>query len=614
MSEAVESRARILIIDDEKHIRTILREVLGDYYECHTAASAEEGLETLRASGFSIVISDVMMSGISGLEMVPQILTLAPDTVVIMMSGAHTIETAIDAMRVGAFDYITKPFDLRHVEAAVRRALDHHDLRLAKRQYETQLEQRVRERTAELLKTTDELQEQIKERNRAEERLTYLAYHDALTTLPNRSLFKDRLAQAMMVAERDKQMLAVLLFSIDQFKNIGDTLGPAMQDQLVCDVADRLKNNTREGDTLGYWGGDEFVLLLTHLTGAADAAEISRRIQLVLEPRFELDEHEVHVTASMGIGLSPEDGQDGETLMKNAGAALFRARANGGNTYEFYTADMNAQALKRLTLENKLRRAIERGEFVVYYQPKVDLVTWKIVGAEALVRWIEPEVGLVSPAEFIPLAEDTGLIVQIGEWVLRAACKQTKLWHSEGFDRLGISVNLCARQFQQHDLLSTIVGILEQSHLEPKYLELEITESSIMTNADFAVRVLNELKELGIRVSLDDFGTGFSSLGYLKRLPIDILKIDQAFVRDVTTDPDDAALVMAIITLAHNLRLKVIAEGVETEEQLRFMRLLRCDEIQGYFFSKPLPANEFSNLLTQGGNKNPDRQELVSAA
>jgi EAL domain-containing protein (putative c-di-GMP-specific phosphodiesterase class I) len=270
---------------------------------------------------------------------------------------------------------------------------------------------------------------------------------------------------------------------------------------------------------------------------------------------------------------------------------------------------MNSKALKRLTLENNLRRAIEREEFIVYYQPKVDVNNWQIVGAEALVRWKHPELGLVSPAEFIPLAEDTGLILPIGNWVFRSACNQVKQWHNEGFHSLAISINLCARQFQQEHLTSMVVEILEQSKLDPKYLELEITESSIMTNVDFAVKVLTELQKMGIRVSVDDFGTGFSSLGYLKRLPIDVLKIDQSFVRDVTTDPDDAALVMAIITLAHNLRLKVIAEGVETEEQLRFLRLLRCDEIQGYLFSRPLAAVDFRKLLFRHKNAVQDAHE-----
>jgi diguanylate cyclase (GGDEF)-like protein len=614
MLPTVETRPSILIIDDEEHIRKILCEILRDDYDCESVSSAEEGLETLRENSFSLVISDVNMTGISGLEMVPQILTIAPDTVVIMMSGAQTIETAIDALRVGAFDYITKPFDMRHVEAAVRRALDHYELRLAKRNYESQLEEKVRERTADLLRTTEALQEQITRRNRAEEQVAYLAYHDALTTLPNRTLFKDRLAQALLVAERDKQMLAVLLLSLDQFKNVSDTLGPAMADQLICDVAGRLKSGTREGDTLAYWGGDEFVLLLTQLTGADDAVDIAGRVQLILEPRFDLGGHEIHLTGSIGIGLSPVDGQHEESLMKNAGAALFKAKEQGGNSYRFYTTNMNAKALERLTLENKLRRAIERNEFIVYYQPKVDVNTWQIVGAEALVRWQNPEVGLVSPAEFIPLAEETGLIVPIGNWVSRVACTQIKQWHSEGFDSLGISVNLCARQFQEKDLVSSVVEILSQSRLDPKFLELEITESSIMTDADFAVKVLTELKALGIRVSVDDFGTGFSSLGYLKRLPVDILKIDQSFVRDVSTDPDAAALVMTIISLAHNLRLKVIAEGVETEEQLRFLRLLRCDEIQGYLFSKPLPAEEFRALLIKAQTGNLERAQLVPAA
>jgi diguanylate cyclase (GGDEF)-like protein len=613
MSQPIESKRHILVIDDEEHIRKILCEILGDSYECETASSAEEGLASLRGKEFSLVVSDVNMSGISGIEMVPQILALAPNTVVIMMSGAQTIETAIEAMRVGAFDYFTKPFDMRHVEAAVRRALDHYDLRVAKRQYENQLEEKVRERTAELLQTTAALQEQIQERNRAEARVNYLAYHDVLTSLPNRTLFEDRLAQALMAAERDKKMLAVLLLSLDQFKNVSESLGPAMKDQLVLEVAQRLRDNLREADTLAYWGGDEFVLLLAQPSDADAALDTARRIQQVIEPRFSFEGHEVYLTASIGIGLTHGDGIDSESLMKDAGAALFQAQQSGGNTHQFYTTGMNAKALKRLTMEHKLRRALERDEFIVYYQPKVDVNTWQIVGAEALIRWKDPEIGLVSPAEFIPLAEDTGLIIPIGDWVLRIACAQVAQWHAEGFKQLGISVNLCARQFQQQDLMSRIVETLKQTELPASHLELEITESSIMTNADYAIRVLRELKKLGIRVSVDDFGTGYSSLGHLKRLPIDILKIDQSFVRDVTTDPDDAALVMTIITLAHNLRLKVIAEGVETEEQLRFLRLLRCDEIQGFLFSKPVPADEFRELLIRNQTSSFERQ-LVSAA
>lgn len=597
MTKAAENREAILIIDDEPQIRTVLCEMLADGYDCQSAGSAEEGLELLRAREFALVVSDVTMAGISGLEMVPQILSIAPDTVVVMMSGAQTIETAVEAMRVGAFDYLMKPFDLPHVEVLIRRAVDHHSLLLAKRHYESQLEALVQQRTTDLLKTTEALKEEIAERNRVEERLNYLAYYDVLTTLPNRILFKDRLSQALMLAQSEGQILAVLILSLDRFKNINDTLGPAMADRLVGSVAERLKRVIREGDTLGYWGSDEFVFLLRQLNSTEDAMEIAGRIQSALQAKLEVDDHEFYVTASIGIGLYPFDGLNDETLMKNAGAALFQAKASGGNSYQFYTADMNARAVERHSLENSLRRAIEREEFIIHYQPIVDVNTLRIVAAEALVRWQNPELGLISPARFIPLAEDTGLIVPIGEWVLRTACKQMKQWHFEGFHQLVLSVNLSGHQFRQQDLSQTVVRIIDDTGFNPKYLELELTESSIMTDAEFAVNALRELKDMGIKICIDDFGTGFSSLGYLKRLPIDILKIDQSFVRDLTKHRDDASLVMAIITLAHNLRLKVIAEGVETEEQLKFLQLLGCDEIQGYLFSMPVPAEEFKELL-----------------
>lgn len=579
MIDASDSKARILIIDDAPEVRSVLYGLLCENYNCAVAASAEEALVLLRQQEFELVLSDIKMGGMSGLEMIPHALAAATGIVVVMISGEQTIDRAIEALRVGAFDYMTKPFDIQHVEAAVRRALDHHALLAAKRRYENQLEELIEQRTAEL---------------------KHLAYHDALTGLPNRILFEDRLTQALALAQRNRQTLGMLFLSLDRFKKVNDTLGHALGYRLLQEMAARLTSCVHEGDTVARFEGDEFALLLTQIGGTEEVVEIIYQINEALKLPFTLDDHELFITISIGVGLYPLDGEDAATLLKNAGAALYRAKEQGGNNYQFYTTDMNARALKRLTLENSLRRALERMEFEVYYQPQVNTNTRQIVGMEALVRWRHPELGLVPPAEFIPLAEDTGLIVPLGEWVLWTACAQCKAWQDDGLAPLSVAVNLSARQFQQRNLSEAVVRVLQETGLSSQDLELELTESSIMKNAESAVRTLSALKEMGVEIAIDDFGTGYSSLGYLKRLPIDKLKIDQSFVRDVTIAPDDAALVMAIITLAHNLRLTVIAEGVETEEQLRFLHLLRCDAWQGYLSSRPLPAEAFRQLLLEG--------------
>lgn len=575
MSVMSGEKARVLLVDDHSQVRGVLRDLLGESHECVEAASAEEALALLEhAEKFDLVLSDITMGGISGLELAPRILRLSPDTVIVMISGESHIESAIEAMRVGAFDYITKPFDLQHVAAAVSRALKHHELLETKRRYENHLEEMVEQRTAER---------------------DHLAYYDALTGLPNRALFMDRLIQSITQAQRDRQPLAVLSIAIDRFKKVSDTLGHLAGDAILRGVAERLLRCARESGTAAFWGGDEFTLLLPRISRAEDAVEITQNFQESLQSPFNFDGHELFVTSSVGIGLYPADGEDAPTLLQNAGAALYRAKQQGGNNYQFYRAEMNAQSLKRLELESKLRSALARDEFLIYYQPQV-LANRQVVGAEALVRWRHPELGLISPGEFIPLAEDTGMIVPIGEWVLRTACAQVRRWRDEGL-ALRIAVNLSPRQFQQENLIEQVRRALDESGLEPRYLDLEVTESSIMKDAALTIEILRGLKEMGIQISIDDFGTGYSSLSYLKRFPIDVLKIDRSFVRDSSTDAGDAAIVMAIITLAHSLNLKVIAEGVETEEQLRLLRLLRCDEMQGYLFSVPLPAEEFKQVL-----------------
>jgi len=571
-----EQRAGVLIIDDEEQIRKLLVSLLGEAYHCQTAGSAEEALTALSGDTFDLVIADIGMRGMSGLQLVPRLKSISPDTVTVMISGDHEIETAIEALRVGAFDYITKPFDVRHVVAAVERAIDHCLLLKEKRRYQEQLQRLLRERTAEVDR---------------------LAYYDPITQLPNRTLFEDRLAQAVAIARSAGETLGVLFISLDQFKKVNDTLGHAPGDLLLQEFAERLKSCISESDTVARFGSDEFALLQTQIEGTKDVVETIGSLSKVLKFSFDLEGHEVFATSSVGVSLFPMDGADGQTLIQNAGAALYKAKRSGGSNYQFYTADMHKMASSRLALETSLRRAIQNEEFLLHYQPRVSADSLEITGVEALVRWQHPQLGLVLPSEFIPLAEDTGLIVPIGEWVLRHACVQNKRWQLQGFPALHMAVNMSARQFHEHDVTQTVVRILKETGLAPEHLELELTESSIMRNADFAAGVLNRLKVMGINISIDDFGTGFSSLASLKRLPIDSLKIDQSFVRDMTTDPDEAALVMAIITLAHNLRLKVIAEGVETEEQLGFLHLLRCDEIQGFLFSRPLPEEALISLL-----------------
>jgi diguanylate cyclase (GGDEF)-like protein len=574
MVNSKETEAHILIIDDELSIRNILSDLLSEKYYCTTAGSAEEALLLLQNNDFDLVISDIEMSGMSGIEIIPRILDSAPDTVIIMISGKQNIESAIEAMHVGAFDYVQKPFDLEHIEIAVGRALNHHLLLVEKRRYENHLEEIIRQRTAQL---------------------NHLAYHDALTDLPNRALFEDRLSQSL-VARHSRKKPTVVLLSLDRFKKIHDTLGHAAGLRILREVAERLKSCVGREDTIARIEGDEFALLLTRIGETKDVVTLINDLNAALKLPFTIAEHEIFITASIGISLFPEDGEEAAELLKNAGIALSRAKEQGGNNYQFYTTDMNTRALRRLELENRLRRALDRKEFEVYYQPKVETSGDKIIGMEALTRWHHPEMGLVSPAEFIPLAEETGLILSIGEWALKTACLQSRQWQDKGF-QLSVSVNLSARQFQQENLSETVIRILRETNFDARFLELEVTESSIMNNPDYAVKTLGELKEKGIKISIDDFGTGYSSLGYLKNLPIDILKIDKSFIRDITTNADDAALVMAIVTLSHNLRLKVIAEGVETEEQLRFLRLLRCDAWQGYLFSKPVPAADFEKLL-----------------
>ena len=441
----------------------------------------------------------------------------------------------------------------------------------------------------------------ITERKRDEETIRHLAYYDALTGLPNRTLFNDRLAQALAQAYRTRQMLGLMFLDLDRLKAVNDTLGHAMGDRLLQGVSERLKGCLREGDTIARLGGDEFLLLLQGVAHLEDVAKVAQRLLEALKPSFYCEGQELHTTASIGIALYPNDSKDAESLMKNADAAMYRAKELGRNNYQFYSASMNETALQRLSLENNLRRALQRREFVLHYQPQMNLTTGQITGAEALIRWNHPELGMIPPVRFIPIAEESGLILPMGEWVMATATAQNKAWQDAGMKPLRIAVNLSPLHFKHKDLAQTIAKILQQTELDARYLELEVTESVIMqttdTDADAVVGTMLKLKETGIHVSIDDFGTGYSSLSYLKRFPVDTVKIDQSFIRDITTNPDDAAIAKAIISIAHSLTLRVIAEGVETEEQLNFLRAESCDEIQGFFLSRAVPADDFAEFV-----------------
>jgi diguanylate cyclase (GGDEF)-like protein/PAS domain S-box-containing protein len=441
---------------------------------------------------------------------------------------------------------------------------------------------------------------QFMARRQAEERVHHLAHYDELTGLPNRSMFNQRLSHALAQARRHAKPLAILFIDLDRFKNINDTLGHEAGDRVLKEVGQRLQGCLREGDTVGRLGGDEFVVLIEELPEPVHVAAVAQKILAAVVKPFVVGAQEFHITASIGISTYPDDSEDMQGLLKNADIAMYRAKEQGKNNYQFYSALMNVHTVERLALESGLRRALERNDFLLHYQPKVDIGSGRITGMEALLRWQQPGRELTPPAQFIALAEETGLIVPIGEWVLKTACARKQSWREQGLPPLRIAVNLSARQFAHENLLQDVARVLEETGLDPAALEFEITESMVMHDPERAVKLLSRLKDMGIHISIDDFGTGYSSLSYLKRFPLDSVKIDRSFIRDIPGDADDAAITRAIIAMAHSLRLTVIAEGVETEEQLSFLREHGCDEMQGYYFSKPLPEDEVLKLVGSG--------------
>jgi diguanylate cyclase (GGDEF)-like protein len=433
----------------------------------------------------------------------------------------------------------------------------------------------------------------ITERKASYERIQYLAHFDALTNLPNRALLNDQLDMAIAMATRSQRQLAIVFLDLDRFKIVNDSLGHHTGDLLLQIVAERLKSCVRETDIVARLGGDEFVILLNCIQEPNEAAFVAQKVVEAIAIPFTLNGNNVNIGTSIGIAIYPDNGLDHSTLIKNADAAMYHAKENGRNNFQFFSSLMNDKAFERLTLENDLRQALKREEFFLLYQPQIDVLTGRIVGAEALIRWQHPEKGLVPPNDFISLAEKCGLIVPIGEWVLKTACAQNISWQKEGLAPVLTAVNISAQQFHQKNFNELIRQILGDTGLDPHLLELEITESAVMANAESMLETLRSLKEIGLHLSIDDFGTGYSSLSYLKHFPINKLKIDRSFVTDITHDSSNKAIIETIINMGHNLRLKVITEGVETAEQFAILKELRCDEIQGYYFSRAISPRDF---------------------
>lgn len=588
----------LLLVDDEEDIGAALTRLLRrDGYRILRAKSGKEGLALLAQNEVGVIVSDQRMPEMTGVEFLTQVRELYPHTVRIVLSGYADLDSVKDAINHGAvYKFLTKPWDNEMLCANVYEAFRHYELILEKER----LVQDIQSANNLLAQVNLEFAASLEQKNN---QIEHIVHYDPLTNLPNRLLFLDRLDQELAHAQRDERMAAVMLVDLDRFKQVNDSFGHPIGDQLLQAVAKRLENHTRAGDTVARMGGDEFGFVLTGMKRSHDAGDFAQKIldSFARDP-VSISDSEIFIAASIGISIYPLDGVNTTILVKNTDAALFHAKSEGRNNFQYYAAQMNAMAWQRLALETELRRALEREEFVLYYQPKVDLASGKIIGMEALLRWQSAERGLVEPSEFIALLEETGLILPVGEWVLRTACKQACAWQKIGFPTLRVAVNLSALQFRQPDLADVFLDIFKENGLEPRMgaLEFELTESMLMKNVDLTIATLNKLHEMGVQFAIDDFGTGYSSLSYLKRFPIHSLKIDQSFVRDLSSNADDAAIVAAIIALGHSLGMNVIAEGVETMEQLSYLRKMKCDEMQGYLFSRPVPAAEMTRLLQNG--------------
>ena len=556
-------QTRVLLVEGNAGDARLVREMLAEAgalpFDLMHVSRLSDALKRLKEAEFDAVLLDLNLPDARGLQAIAPVSDTAPDVPIVVLSGLWDESLAVAAVQRGAQDYLVKGQGGASLLArSIRYAI---------------------------------------ERKQSEKYISYLAYHDGLTKLPNRRLLFDRLEQALALERRNQSTLALVFLGLDDFKHINDTLGHSAGDELLKSVAARLRGCVRQSDTIARIGGDEFAMILPDIDRPDDARIFAEKILSALEAPFYVAGEELFVTASVGISLFPDDAREAEALLRNADVAMYRSKRIEGNTSSFYSRSVDSRTTERLVLSSDLRRAIERGELLVHYQPLVDLESGRTTAFEALARWQHPVLGLIPPTVFIPLAEETGLITRVGAWVLRSACLEACRWQDEGLRSIGVSVNLSSQQFNQAGLLDTVIQVLEETGMEPSLLELELTESGIMRDPESAITTLSGLRSLGVRIHVDDFGTGYSSLSHLKRLPIDGLKIDRSFVMDATRESIDAGIVRAIITMAHGLKMQVTAEGVTMKSQVDFLRELRCDRAQGFYFSPPLPRPALAKMI-----------------
>jgi diguanylate cyclase (GGDEF)-like protein len=558
-TQKYDERPVVILADDDPSIRLMIRHVLeSEEFDIVEAADGIEAIKAVEKHHPALVLLDAVMPGIDGFTTCKQIKDKGhTDVPVMMITGLDDDASVERAYDVGAIDFITKP-----IKWAV-------------------LKHRVKSVVATVV---------------AERKVELLAYRDTLTNLPNRLLFADRLEHSLDRSARHRESLALLLVDLDDFKLVNDSFGHDAGDKLIKAVGDLLSRSLRRADTVARLGGDEFAVIVEGIDGVDDAISIADNLSTILEHSVRLDEQETFTGASIGIAIYPEDGDDARTLMKNADTALFRAKEHGRHCFQFYKPEMSVTAMERLELENSMRKALDEDQFVVYYQPTIDIHKNEIVGVEALLRWDHPDKGIIKPTDFVPLAEDSGLIVPIGEKLIRIAAKQIRVWKDEGLDNQNVSINIAPRQFRDMDMLALFKEVMHENDLEASNFTIEITEGALIDNVGEVEKVLNTLSGMGMTIALDDFGTGFASLAYLKDFPVDIVKIDRMFIQGTPDSREDTAIVEAIAGLTRGLRLRLMAEGVENERQLKMLKGLGCQLAQGYYWSKALPADLYGQF------------------